>query len=116
MTRAKNDTYSLNLKNIGSLIKSKRKEKGFTQVTLAEKIGISALHCSRIERGECIPSLQTFLMIVEVLDLDISKLKLNTNDNVSSTMYEILRLLEKFNNTQQQAVLSFLKTMNPVNA
>ena len=107
---------NLNLKNIGSLIKAKRKEMGYTQSELADKVGISAQHCSRIERGEYIPSLQTFLVIVEVLNLDISKLQLKDNNDISSTMYEILRLLEKFNNTQQQAVLSFLKTMNPVNA
>ena len=58
---------NLNLKNIGSLIKAKRKEMGYTQSELADKVGISAQHCSRIERGEYIPSLQTFLVIVDVI-------------------------------------------------
>ena len=102
--------------NMADRIQHLRKIKGISQEELADKVGISAQHCSRIERGEYIPSLQTFLVIVEVLNLDISKLQLKDDNDISSTMYEILRLLEKFNNTQQQAVLSFLKTMNPVNA
>ena len=82
MLKRKKDSNNLNLKNIGSLIKAKRKEMGYTQEELADKVGISAQHCSRIERGEYIPSLQTFLVIVEVLNLDISKLQLKDDMDI----------------------------------
>ncbi|MCM1265307.1 MAG: helix-turn-helix transcriptional regulator [Candidatus Gastranaerophilales bacterium] len=107
---------SINLKNIGSLIRVLRKEKGLTQSEVAEIIGVSSQHYSRIERGEYTPGLQTFLKLVDVLDLDISRLKLNGESKISSTMYEILELLTRFNNTQQKAVLNFLRTMNTVSA
>ena len=105
---------NLNLKNLGSLLKSLRVEKGLKQSDVAERVGVSTQHYSRIERGEYTPSLQTFFSLVKMFDIDISRLKLKDSQNISSTMYEILKLLEKFNNTQQQAVLSFLKTMEPV--
>ena len=103
----------IDLKNLGSLIRSNRKKQSLTQADIAEKIGVSTQHYSRIERGEYIPSLQTFLGLVDILELDINRLKIGKNENISPTMYEIVYLLEKFNNTQQKAVLSFLKTMEP---
>lgn len=115
MAKFMNDNL-INLDNIGSLIRMSRKEKGMTQTEIAEAIGVSSQHYSRIERGEYTPGLQTFLKLIDVLDLDISKLKMSGNNRVSSTMYEILDLLGKFNNTQQKAVLTFLKTMEPVRA
>ena len=101
----------LELKNLGSLIKSKRKELGLTQAEVAESISVSSQHYSRIERGEYTPSLQTFFKLAEVLKLDISDVNINRGKSVSSTMYEIVALLEKFNNSQQKAVLNFLQTM-----
>ena len=101
----------IDIKNIGCLIKSSRKERGMTQAEIAGMIGISTQHYSRLERGEYTPGLPTFLKIVEILDLDISKLKIKSENNISTTMYEILQLLEKFNITQQKAVLTFLKTI-----
>ena len=101
----------LDLKNLGSLIRSKRKEKELTQQEVAEMVGLCVQHYSRIERGEYIPSLQTFLRLVEFFKIDISGVNVNKGGSVTSTMYEIISLLEKFNITQQKAVLSFLKTM-----
>ena len=108
------EEISINLDNIGSLLRMSRKEKKMTQSEVAEAIGVSAQHYSRIERGEYTPGLQTFLKLTDVLELDISKLKISGENKISSTMFEILNLLNKFNNTQQEAVLSFLKTMEPV--
>lgn len=103
----------IDLKNLGSLIRSNRVKLALTQADIAEKIGVSTQHYSRIERGEYIPSLQTFLKLVDIFDMDINGLRFGKEENVSSTMYEIVYLLEKFNKTQQKAVLSFLKTMEP---
>ena len=106
----KNDLSSLDLKNLGNLIKSKRKQLELTQSEVADSVGLCAQHYSRIERGEYTPSLQTFFRLAEVLDIDLGGLSYK-EENISSTMYEIMSLLGNFNKTQQQAVLSFLKTM-----
>ncbi|MBO6273234.1 helix-turn-helix transcriptional regulator [bacterium] len=100
-----------NIGNLGSLVRSKRRTIGYTQAEVAQRVGVSTQHYSRIERGEYIPSLQTFIKISQVLEIDISGLNLNKGKGISSTMYEIVSLLEKFDITQQKAVLTFLKTM-----
>ena len=84
---------------------------GLSQAQVAEMIGITMQHYSRIERGEYVPSLQTFFSLVDCLNIDVSQLK--TDTSISSTMYEIMNLLGNFNDNQQKAVLSFLKTMEP---
>lgn len=102
----------LDLKNLGKFIRAKRKEMGLTQQDLAEKISISSQHYSRIENGEYIPSLQTFLKLANLLKFDISNLNLGNGKNLSTVTCEIISLLENFNLTQQKAVLTFLQTMN----
>ncbi len=108
----KNDLSSLDLKNLGNLIRSKRKQLELTQSEVANSVGLCTQHYSRIERGEYTPSLQTFLKLAEALHIDLSGLSYK-EENISSTMYEIMSLLGSFSKTQQQAVLSFLKTMEP---
>ncbi len=101
----------IELKNLGSLLRGKRKELNLTQSEVAEEIGLSTQHYSRIERGEYTPGLQTFINLNRVLKLNLSEMDLRGEEAVSPTMYEIMFLLKHFNNTQQKAVLSFLKTM-----
>ena len=100
----------IQLENLGKLIKGQRKLLGLKQQEVADLIGISVQHYSRIERGEYTPSLQTFFRLTEALHIDLSPLRMK-NESVSSTMYEIMSLLGNLSSTKQKAVLSFLKTM-----
>ncbi|WP_294951250.1 helix-turn-helix transcriptional regulator [uncultured Eubacterium sp.] len=54
-------------KLLGIRIMQKRKEKGFTQEFLSEKIGISKNHLSSIERGLYVPTTKCLLNICDVL-------------------------------------------------
>ncbi|MCM1265910.1 MAG: helix-turn-helix domain-containing protein [Candidatus Gastranaerophilales bacterium] len=99
-------------KNLGALIKAFRKENGYTQANIAEQIGITTQHYSRIERGEYTPSLQTFFCLVNLLNLDISSLNLNSTNKISSTTYEIVLLLQNLSQQKQKAVLTFLQSMD----
>ena len=56
---------------IAAQVKYYRKRSNLTQSELAEKIDISVQHVSRIESGRYIPSLKTFFMIVEALNIDL---------------------------------------------
>ena len=100
----------IQLKNLGKLFKSRRKTLELRQQDIAKKVGICVQQYSRIERGEFTPSLQTFFKLVNALDIDLSALKMKSK-SISTTMYEIMALLEKFTSTQQKAVLSLLQTM-----
>ena len=52
---------------IGQKVRKYRKAQGLSQEQLAERIGISVTHMSHIETGNTIPSLKTFVEIVNEL-------------------------------------------------
>lgn len=54
-------------KLIGIRMMTKRKEKGFSQEDLSEKIGFSKNHISNIERGKYIPTTAYIFEICNVL-------------------------------------------------
>lgn len=58
---------------IGKKIRQARIEKGFSQEQLSEKINISPRHMCTIENGNSFPSLEIFVNISEILDIDINK-------------------------------------------
>lgn len=61
-------------KKLGLNISYYRKEKGLSQMLLAEKINISRTHMSRIENNDCAVSLDVIFSIAKVLDIPIYKL------------------------------------------
>ena len=54
---------------IGNRIKKARIDKGITQWELAESVELSNNYISSIERGNAIPSLETFIRICNALDV-----------------------------------------------
>lgn len=64
-------------KYIAQVIQNARKQKGLKQSELAEKIGISEKHLSKIETGKNYPALDTFLKILNVLNLSLDDFGFN---------------------------------------
>ena len=56
---------------LGSYIKSRRKNLGMTQKQLAEKVGVTNVTISRYENGEREPSFTEFIKLCEVLGMRI---------------------------------------------
>ena len=54
---------------LGIKIREARQNKGYTQEVLAEKAGIGNMYIGEIERGEKMPSLNTFIKLIEALDV-----------------------------------------------
>lgn len=71
----------MNLKTIGKNIRKYRKEKDIRQDKLAEMADLSTNYIGMIERGEKVPSLETFLKICEALDVSADMLLADTNYN-----------------------------------
>lgn len=61
----------MNYESIGNEIKNSRINAGFTQEQLAEKINISAVHLSNIERGKTKMSLDIIVNIATILQTPI---------------------------------------------
>lgn len=59
----------MKLDTIGKNIRKYRLAKKFRQEDLAEKVGLSANYIGMVERGEKIPSLETFIAILNALEV-----------------------------------------------
>ena len=57
----------MDYRSIGENIRKYRKTKKMTQETLAERAGLSVNYIDSIERGEKLPSLETFIVILNQL-------------------------------------------------
>ena len=54
---------------LGKRIREARMEKHYTQQQLAELAGIGQMYLGEIERGTKMPSLKSFIRIIETLDI-----------------------------------------------
>jgi DNA-binding XRE family transcriptional regulator len=61
-------------RKLGLNIAYYRKERGLSQMQLAEKIDVSRTHMSRIENCDCAVSLDVIFRIAKVLELPVYKL------------------------------------------
>lgn len=68
------DTHGEKFKKLGLNIAYYRKEKGLSQMKLAESIDISRTHMSRIETADCAVSLDVVFDICDALKVAPSRL------------------------------------------
>ena len=59
---------------MGELIREARKEKGFTQKDVAERLGITDRAVSKWERGICAPDIAYIEELAEMLGLTVAEL------------------------------------------
>lgn len=80
---------------IGKKIRQLRVQKGFSQEELSEKIDISPRHMCTIENGNSFPSLETFIKIADVLDININQffnLNIHKEDKLKSEIYDLIQI------------------------
>ena len=74
----------MNQEKIGSFIASCRKEQGFTQAKLAERLGITDRAVSKWENGKSLPDASIMLELCELLKITVNELlsgeRLNMED------------------------------------
>ncbi len=61
-------------RKLGLNIAYYRKERGLSQMQLADRIDISRTHMSRIENNDCAVSLDVIFSIAKVLEVPVAKL------------------------------------------
>ena len=64
----------MNQEKIGSFIAACRKENGFTQASLAEKLGITDRAISKWENGKSLPDPSIMLELCELLHINVNEL------------------------------------------
>lgn len=85
----------LDKKIIGKKIRQIRIEKGFSQEEFSEKIDISPRHMCTIENGKSLPSIETFVKISKILDIDINEffnLTPENSDNLRAEIYNLIQI------------------------
>ena len=88
----------MNQIKIGQFISEKRKENGFTQMQLAEMLGITDRAISKWERGKAMPDYSI------ILDL-CAKLKINVNDLLSGEVVS----MDNYNKEMENNLLEMIK-------
>ncbi len=87
-------------KTLGNRIREARIKKQHTQQRLAEIAGISQIYLGEIERGTKMPSLRSFIKIIEALDLSADYV---LRDELSSGEHYIYdEIIEKLKNLSPQ--------------
>ena len=56
---------------VGTLVRTTRTERGFTQARLSAATGITQADISRIERAQIIPTLPTLLRLLDAMDCSL---------------------------------------------
>lgn len=80
----------MNQIEIGKFIAACRKEKGMTQVQLAQKLNITDRAVSKWETGKCMPDSSIILDLCKILDVSV-------NDLLSGERIEMGNYEEKVN-------------------
>ena len=95
---------------IGKFIAECRKEKGLTQVQLAEKLGTTDKSVSKWENGVCLPDSSQYEPLCNILNITINELfagqKISNNDYKSIADKNLLKLLK--NNLYESSDKSIL--------
>jgi len=94
---------------LGQRIREQRKEKGWTIEQFAERVDLSANYVGDLERGVKIPKLETFIRIVEALDVPADVL---IRDSAAPASYvaddELNRNLSRLTPGQKKAATDIL--------
>ena len=59
---------------LGARLRAQREARGYTQATLAEKIGVSPNYFGVLERGLKLPTLDTLVLLAKVLEMSPAEL------------------------------------------
>ena len=98
----------LNLEKIGNKISEQRKQKGFTQATLADTLYVTHQAVSKWENGRSIPSIEVLIELTALFNISIDYLLDNTD--VKENDYATL-----FHQLPREVVLSTYLNSNKLN-
>lgn len=90
---------------IGSRIKLARKDMGYSQEKLAEKVDCTVATISSYETGRTVPDIDTIINMAGVLNVTVYWI-IGLDEGMNSILYAISRILKLYSREQQRAVLN----------
>jgi transcriptional regulator with XRE-family HTH domain len=94
---------------LGARIASFRRERGFTQAVLAEKIGVDTVTVSRFERGATLPSLTTLEKLGDCLQVGVGELLSESSALADDQAAMLSELLSELNGEDRAFVVDLVK-------
>lgn len=102
----------MELSTIGKNIRNVRKAKKMRQEDLAERTGLSVNYIGNVERGEKIPSLETFLNIINALGVTSDIVLADVLDAGYVIRSSILsEKMEKLPQEERQRIFDVIETL-----
>ena len=106
---------SLNYHLLGKKIQQQRSERKIPQLKFAEMIGTSSTFVSRLERGLKGPSLETMILIADVLDVSLDSLLAENRDRPQNgQVTEITALLNDCSTYERFIMLQTLQAIKRI--
>ncbi len=99
------------LKQLGPILKSIRKEKGYSREKFAERIGITPRHLTAIENEERKPSCETFYAIIHSLGVSADRFLFPENLNNNDEAEEIKNLYMQCSERDKKIIHNIINTM-----
>jgi len=96
---------------IAKIIQTARKKQKLKQSELAEKIGISEKHLSKIETGKNYPALDNFLKMVDILHLSFKDFGIQTESNVSEQKLQMQKIINTSSEKQLSLYIDVIKLL-----
>ena len=97
---------------LGKRIKELRKQNGYTQDYLAEKLKIEPRQLSKLETGKHYPSFETIIALLETFDITFEELisfeHLNSANDIRKTL---LKDIENIDDSKIQSVYKILRVL-----
>ena len=94
---------------IGKIIKKYRKEKGYTQFQMAEKIGVSEFYISALETGSRKPGRETLIKLSNEMNMPIeSLLELEIEQSIRFAAEDLYNRINILPVEQQKKILNIM--------
>ncbi len=108
-----NRAESQDLIELGNRIRDRRQELRLSQEKIAEKAGISVNTVSRIEGGQSAMSIEIFIKLVQILEVDANEL---LGENVTAMeedgqCQKMLCRIQHLNRSEQMVVLQTMEAL-----
>lgn len=101
---------------VGKKIKQLRTNVGLSQAELSEKIGMTEKNLSNIERGLQYPALNSFLKLLDILNVSVSEFGVNIiNNSITPEKEQILKEIFLASNTELDAYSQIIKIIKNIN-
>lgn len=97
------------ISKLGIIIKNYRKEKGYTQFEMAEKIGVSEFYISALETGSRKPGRETLIKLSNEMNMPIEKLlELKTEQSIKLASDELYAKIQSLPIEKQKQIINII--------